>query len=361
MPLLSHDFLEQLEVGDLTAKGARIQVFAHDGLVDLLQLRQCEDLGQEPRRDRRIGALAAQALERTCDELRICSDPRAWVTTPFDVAINQAVELARGQARHVSTGTGFGETIERCQHAEFALTTLDLFRLDLTRRLERIRSHWLPARLAALGVSTLPACIEQALGDPTLIARFVDDCERYLARVTLWPDRRVRERGHVIFEGAQGLLLDQDYGAFPHVTRSHTGLHNMVQIALEAQIQTIDVTYVTRCYATRHGAGPLPRAGRSAVCCLGRLLAPGPRQMSGGWRRGPGFDDADVSSIPLYRGAGLRDAPLFERSLEGLVLPENQPARPEVGHDATRYCGQLCLTELAIELTPCGSESHALR
>jgi adenylosuccinate synthase len=62
----------------------------------------------------------------------------------------------------------------------------------------------------------------------------------------------------VIFEGAQGLLLDQDRGFFPHVTRSNTGLRNVVVLAEEAGIGALDVTYATRAYMTRHGAGPLP-------------------------------------------------------------------------------------------------------
>jgi adenylosuccinate synthase len=62
----------------------------------------------------------------------------------------------------------------------------------------------------------------------------------------------------VIFEGAQGLLLDQDRGFFPHVTRSNTGLRNVVALAEEAGIGALDVTYATRAYMTRHGAGPLP-------------------------------------------------------------------------------------------------------
>ncbi len=54
-----------------------------------------------------------QALKAIGADLRITSDPRALVTTPFDVLINQAIELVRGTARHGSTGVGFGETIER--------------------------------------------------------------------------------------------------------------------------------------------------------------------------------------------------------------------------------------------------------
>lgn len=190
-------------------------------------------------------------------ELSISSDPRAIVTTPFDVAINQALELARGSARHGSTGVGFGETVERCQHPEFTLTTQDLFRPDLSLRLAHIRDRWLPARLAALGVPALPAPVAEVLSDDALVTRFLEDCDRYRERITLWPDRRLRARGRVIFEAAQGLRLDQDHGAFPHVTRSNTGLRNMLQIAEEAELSGIDATYVSRCYTTRHGQGPL--------------------------------------------------------------------------------------------------------
>jgi adenylosuccinate synthase len=41
------------------------------------------------------------------------------------------------------------------------------------------------------------------------------------------------------------------------VTRSHTGIRNVLDVAAEAQIAALDVTYVTRAYLTRHGAGPL--------------------------------------------------------------------------------------------------------
>ena len=62
-----------------------------------------------------------------------------------------------------------------------------------------------------------------------------------------------------VFEGAQGLLLDQgNKEFFPHVTHSHTGMHNVRILCAQAGITDIDVHYVSRTYPTRHGAGPLP-------------------------------------------------------------------------------------------------------
>jgi adenylosuccinate synthase len=179
-------------------------------------------------------------------DLRLSSDPRALVTTPWDVMLNQAVELMRGDGRHGSTGVGFGETIERNLRPEFAIATQDLYRPGLAARLARIRDTLVPERLAKLGVPALPAELADALADPGLITRYLADCEAWLDRVDLLPDRRLGEDRPVIFEAAQGLLLDQDYGAFPHVTRSNTGLRNMLAIAAAAGLPGIDVIYATR-------------------------------------------------------------------------------------------------------------------
>lgn len=188
---------------------------------------------------------------------RLTGDPGLAVTTPFDVIVNQAIEMARGKARHGSCGLGFGETIERNLHPDFALALRDLFRPDLKERLVAIRDGWVPERLEALGIATLPDELATALADDAMIGHFLEDCQAMLDRVALWPDRRLGELGPVIFEAAQGLLLDQDYGAFPHVTRSNTGLANIIAIAADAGIGGLDVTYATRIYTTRHGAGPL--------------------------------------------------------------------------------------------------------
>jgi adenylosuccinate synthase len=71
----------------------------------------------------------------------------------------------------------------------------------------------------------------------------------------------ILEKNHtLIFEGAQGLLLDQDGKDFPHVTRSFTGLTNVDHLLRKNEIKVDDdseVVYVSRAYMTRHGVGPL--------------------------------------------------------------------------------------------------------
>jgi len=66
------------------------------------------------------------------------------------------------------------------------------------------------------------------------------------------------EVNNLVFEGAQGLLLDEEHYFFPHVTRSKTGLNNVLDICRQFEIKEADATYVTRAYMTRHGQGPFP-------------------------------------------------------------------------------------------------------
>lgn len=183
-------------------------------------------------------------------------DPRSIVTTPYDMMINQVMENARGGARHGSCGMGFGEAIERSLNEEFALTVGDFEKgADHIRdTLDRIRGAWVAERLRRLGVDTLPPLEAELLASPDLVERFIGDCASFWNAISVRSDASLGSG--IVFEGAQGLLLDQDYGAFPHVTRSNTGLKNMIAVAREAGISRIDVTYMTRAYATRHGAGP---------------------------------------------------------------------------------------------------------
>ena len=187
-------------------------------------------------------------------------DERALVSTLYDILVNQIVERHRGAGRHGSCGMGFGETIERQLDPEFALSVADLDQGAgyLLRRLAAIRDGYVPQRLAALGIHALGAQDAEWLASDTALQRYVHAAMQFRrATQCAWPEV-LRERAQIVFEGAQGLLLDQERGAFPYVTRSHTGVRNALDVATEAGIETLAITYATRAYLTRHGAGPLP-------------------------------------------------------------------------------------------------------
>lgn len=224
----------------------------------------------------------------------ITIDPRAPVTTPWDMAINQALELAREGSRHGSTGLGFGETIER-QETGPGLVAADLWAPDLEGKLAAIRDGWMPRRLAVQGLDPEASPLRDVLtGRLDLLERFGLDCLRFTTAVSLRNDADLGTAGAVLFEGAQGLQLDMDYGVMPHCTRSNTGLNNMLAIAAEAGFTVIDALYVTRAYATRHGAGPLPHETPDAAG-VGRI----------GWA-----EIVDLTNAPNPWQGTIRQAPL---------------------------------------------------
>ena len=182
-------------------------------------------------------------------------DPRAAVTTPYDVMVNQAIESARGRKRHGSCGMGFGETIERHETGRFAMEARHLGAPDqIARRVRAVRDEYVPQRLRALGLEPLAG----NLTAEAIVERFVEDARAMHARVQIaMLAQVVTASTDVVLEGAQGLGLDMDGADFPHVTRSKTGLAWAMEIAGEARLEAPEVRYVTRWYATRHGAGPL--------------------------------------------------------------------------------------------------------
>lgn len=185
----------------------------------------------------------------------LACDPRCYVTTPYDMIINQLLEDSRKSARHGSCGIGFGETIERNRYPAFRLLKSDLDNPSRVReKLRLIRDEWLPARLYELHIERLP--YNDSRLDNRMLLRTFDLFDKFAEEVQSAGLEFLANKS-IIFEGAQGLALDMDNGAFPHVTRSNTGLKNIVPIVKALRLD-LDVIYVTRAYFTRHGAGPLP-------------------------------------------------------------------------------------------------------
>src|SRR5205085_5156970 len=75
-----------------------------------------------------------------------------------------------------------------------------------------------------------------------------------------------------IFEGAQGVLLDEYRGFHPHTTWSTVTPHHAWELIRQMKAEAVAVLGITRAYATRHGEGPLPTWSRELTT---RLQDPG--------------------------------------------------------------------------------------
>ena len=176
---------------------------------------------------------------------RVFVDREAPLTTIYDMISNQMEELGRGEQRHGSCGVGINTTMGRHKSPQYRLFAGDLERPGwLRNKVQQIREISRPYP----GPSNADEIFE----------KFLSDCERMAGQINLCDSRLLHDWRDIVFEGAQGLLLDQDHPYFPHVTHSKTGVKNALQIAREAGVQQLDAVYVYRSYLTRHGAGPLP-------------------------------------------------------------------------------------------------------
>ena len=189
-------------------------------------------------------------------------DPECLITTPYDMLLNQILETSRDDKKHGSCGVGFNETIERSNFYPFQVK--DLFNRNYPDSIKSIMSwikdEYLYSRLLTQGIKhhTVKKNLLDVLYRDGVINKFIEDLEYFITHVRIMMIDDLKDFKNIIFEGAQGLLLDQDHSNFPHVTRSKTGLHNISILAKEFGLKKIDVTYVTRTYLTRHGAGPFP-------------------------------------------------------------------------------------------------------
>jgi adenylosuccinate synthase len=199
-------------------------------------------------------------LKRLCLTPRITIDARAFLTTPLDVLVNQAIEEQRGSGRHGSCGVGINETVTRCLRSqELRIQAQDLLNPKLLHnRILQLSQTWLPLRLKELRVDIEGSRFLETMNKvESIVSVFIDECEEVLNNAEITFD--APNSKYIVFEGAQGLMLDENrLDQFPHVTRSKTGLENVAFLSNRYGIERLKVHYVTRTYLTKHGAGPLP-------------------------------------------------------------------------------------------------------
>ncbi|MEU6560700.1 adenylosuccinate synthetase [Nocardia nova] len=190
-------------------------------------------------------SLAALGVRDPLDLLFV--DERALLTTPIHGAANRCREDARGAARHGSCGMGIGETASYALEHD-APRIRDCRNPDVLRRkLIALEQHYAP--LLATG---------RHRHDPVdeLVAAYTE----FARAVAVAPDEQLAvlaRAGRLVFEGAQGVLLDEWRGLHPYTTWS-TVEPRRARALLAGIGESGAVLGVTRAYQTRHGAGPFP-------------------------------------------------------------------------------------------------------
>ncbi|MEM8675427.1 MAG: adenylosuccinate synthase [Cyanobacteria bacterium P01_G01_bin.67] len=192
-----------------------------------------------------------KALGVTVDNLHISQT--AHITMPYHRKIDQAAEESRGEYKIGTTGRGIGPTYAD-KSERTGIRVLDLMNPDqLQKQLGWTINYKnvILEKLYNLPPLDSKKVIEEYLKYAEFLKPFVIDSSLEIYEA-------VRKKKNILFEGAQGTLLDLDHGTYPYVTSSNP-IAGGACVGAGVGPTTIDrVIGVAKAYTTRVGEGPFP-------------------------------------------------------------------------------------------------------
>jgi adenylosuccinate synthase len=177
----------------------------------------------------------------------------AHVTMPYHRLLDQAMEQRRGERRIGTTGRGIGPTYADKSERN-GIRVIDL--LDADRLRDRLQGpleekNDLLTKVYGLPPLDAEEVLQEYAAYGSRLAPHVVDCIRTIHEAA-------RARKNILFEGAQGTLLDLDHGTYPYVTSSNP-VSGGACIGAGVGPTLIDrVIGVAKAYTTRVGEGPFP-------------------------------------------------------------------------------------------------------
>ena len=197
-----------------------------------------------------IGRIGEQGVSVTPKVLKLADN--ASLILPLHKNLDQARESAAGSAKIGTTGRGIGPAYED-KVARRAIRVCDLADEEtLVLRVERLLSHH-NALLRGLG--------QKEADSAALVAQLKDVAPKILPfAVPAWEILAGAHRAglRILFEGAQGAMLDVDHGTYPFVTSSNT-VSGMAAVGTGMGPSAVGyVLGITKAYTTRVGSGPFP-------------------------------------------------------------------------------------------------------
>ena len=172
---------------------------------------------------------------------------------PYHIAVDQAREIKRGAAKIGTTGRGIGPAYED-KVARRALRVQDLFYPEaFAEKLKEVMEYHNFMLTQYLGASALDY---QTVLDETLA--FAEQLRPMVIDVSATLHEIQEKGGRLLFEGAQGTLLDVDHGTYPYVTSSNCVAGAAAAGAGVGPTKLNYILGITKAYCTRVGAGPFP-------------------------------------------------------------------------------------------------------
>jgi len=204
-----------------------------------------------------IGAIRAKGVDVGPENLRLADN--AALILPSHGALDRAREERRGDKKLGTTGRGIGPAYED-KVGRRAIRVCDLAETKaLEWRVDEVLLHH-NALLRGLG--------EPEVDRTALIEALTAIAPRilpYAAQVWRLLDEARAQGKRILFEGAQGIMLDVDHGTYPYVTSSNTVAGQAAAGSGIAPGAVGFVLGITKAYTTRVGAGPFPTELDNAI------------------------------------------------------------------------------------------------
>ncbi|MBI4824599.1 MAG: adenylosuccinate synthase [Nitrospirae bacterium] len=178
----------------------------------------------------------------------------AHLIMPYHMAIEEASENLKGSKKIGTTGRGIGPAyVDKMARTGIRVGDLlypEVFREKLQRNL-----RYVDILLKALGSSTELSSSEeiyrQFMECGELLSSHIEDTDIVINKI-------IDEGRNVLFEGAQGTLLDVDHGSYPYVTSSSSSAGGVCTGLGVGPTKINKVLGVVKAYTTRVGSGPFP-------------------------------------------------------------------------------------------------------
>ncbi len=184
------------------------------------------------------------------ERLRI--SPNCPLIMPYHVALDQAREAKRGSGKIGTTGRGIGPAYED-KVARRAIKLADLFRDDLEEKLHNLIEYHNFQLTQYYKVEAID--FDETL---QLCKEWKEEIKGMVTDVTEELDQLRRAGKNLMFEGAQGTLLDIDHGTYPFVTSSSVTAGGVSTGTGIGPLYLDYVLGITKAYTTRVGSGPFP-------------------------------------------------------------------------------------------------------
>lgn len=172
----------------------------------------------------------------------------AHLILPYHSFIDEKIEALRGKGKIGTTKRGVGPSYTD-KVSRIGIRVVDLFEEDVLR--EKLEGIFLEKGRLLDGEFDLETILKVCFG-------YADKIKGYVARTEFLINQAIENGKKVLFEGAQGTLLDVDYGTYPFVTSSSATAGGVCTGTGVGPTKIDRVIGVTKAYTTRVGAGPFP-------------------------------------------------------------------------------------------------------